>query len=68
MRRSNYEITIFQKKPMHTALKRLEPHMRNCSKNMVWETVPDFRSCVDEASVQLMSLNLAMIVCFQEQS
>ena len=24
-------ITVFQKKPMHTAFKRLEPHMRNCS-------------------------------------
>ena len=36
-------ITIFQKKPMHTAFKRLEPHMRNCSNNMVWETVPDFQ-------------------------
>ena len=48
-------ITVFQKKPMHTAFKRLEPHMRNCSNNMVWETVPDFRSCVDEASVQLMN-------------
>ena len=41
-------ITIFQKKPMHTAFKRLEPHMRDCSNNMVWETIPDSRSCVDE--------------------
>ena len=42
-------ITIIQKKPTHMAFKRLEPNMRNCSNNMVWETVPDFRSCVDEA-------------------
>ena len=24
---------------MHTAFKRLEPHMRSCSNNMVWETL-----------------------------
>ena len=48
-------IIIFQKKPIHQAFKRLEPHVRNCSNKMVKETVPDFRSCVDEASVQLMS-------------
>ena len=51
----NLQTTIFQKKPVYTAFKGFEPRTRNCINNTVWETVPDPRSCVDKASIHLMS-------------
>ena len=42
---------------MHAAFKRLESHKINCLIDlMIWETVSDLRSCVDETSIQLMSV------------
>ena len=56
MRHSSYELPFSKRNLCTRHLKDSSPILWEiCSNNVVWETIPDSRSCVDETSVQLMS-------------